>query len=192
MGRIGCNALFASCILVVVVALNGCGYDTTTTADGTVVTERQSGKVYRVYDSVVLELPRVPLAEQTTGRVVERDAEIAGGAFRVNARVKLLSTTVLWNLTIKPAHTSADDGARHETDLRRLIALQRSSGNSVTLDLRDEAGFLVLPVEIPLNVAATRMLDDEGETSGFMYEGSEALGFDAIRVVTLLDFRWRF
>ena len=74
----------------------------------------------------------------------------------------------------------------------RLIALQRASGNSVTLDLRDEAGFLVLPVEIPLSVAATRMLDDEGETSGFMYEGSESLGFDSIRVVSLLDFRWRF
>ena len=96
------------------------------------------------------------------------------------------------NALFAPAHESADDGGRHQTDLRRLIALQRASGNSVTLDLRDEAGFLVLPVEIPLNVAATKMLDDEGETSGFTYEGSEALGFDAIRVVNVLDFRWRF
>ncbi len=182
----------SSVALLAIAAITGCGHDTTSTTNGTVITNRQSGTVYRVHESVVLELPRVPLSEQRSGRVIEQKSDIAGGAFEVTGRVKLLSTTVLWRLQIGPSSSETDAAEQYSTELRRLLALQRASGNLITLDLRDDDGFLVLPIDIALDIGATSVVNDEGETSALMYEGSEALAYDAISVVNTLDFRWRF
>jgi hypothetical protein len=187
---------FSITAVLAVIVLGGCGYETSP-ADGgdALIVNRANGSVYRAYDSVVIELPRIDLESQDSGRALSRTTEIAGDRFSIRAGVKLLNTFLMWNLTIEPklAGVDADQREARLADLmEELRGLRELTWTSVTLDLRDGFRFLVTPVEIALNDRnVTNVVDDEGETTGFMYEGQVDLGYEALRQIETLEVRWR-
>ena len=173
--------------------LAGCTYQTSLSEDEALIVNRLSGKVYRAYESVVVELPRIPVESQNSGRILSRTSDISADRFAVDARVKLMNTFLVWRMTIEPAR-----GSRRESDTNvdRLFAelddLRRLGWTSVTLDLRNADGFLIAAIEVPLNDSdVTRMINDNDEIYGFRYEGNRTLGYEALQEIELVNLRWR-
>ncbi len=175
-------------LIIMFTFLSGCFYSAHSDKDGPFVINRINGKTYKYYDGVLVELKKIPTNEFNKRSIIENESTISNEKYKVKSRIKIMTSTILYQIHIIPIATTNAD-AKH--NLQYLINM--SDGrlkNQITLELVDKDGFLIEKYNQLLSGGYAKTIDYNGiKENGRYYEGSFQIAFDKAQGIVAFNIK---
>lgn len=155
------------------------------------IVNQRTGDTVRVMGNSLLRLPLLNDDSFVVASVVEHTAGVSENTLEVTARAKLMTATILWNVVVTP-FAALPTSTEYAENFRKLQDRVDQTWPRITVVLKDMDGFTVKRIPVLLHDVTTRIVDGEGEVTGFRYEGTLDESYERIQLVSAIDFEWNF
>ena len=182
------NLMFAISFVVLLISSCDAKHTVKVTDVGPIILDQSNGNVTLVTNAGLIKLPMINGPDAVTPRVVTspQGTSIIGGAYTIDASVKLLPSTIIWRFSIAPRADSDDSRAT----IDQLESWLSNRGSDLTLVLRDADGFTAQRIGVDIRGERTSIVNDTNEVLALSFEGSATSSLEVTQLVRSIDYTW--